>query len=163
MSRGVFLAVVCGSAGLCGAGWGLAGPAGVLAAGICATVAAVTALRWSKVPPGPRTPSPSPGATPFENAEFARYRKVGGALSWSQVSLRHFDHALRPILERITAAVLLERAGVDTVAEPQAARDLLGPDLWKLADATRPRSDDSSAEPPHLDDVARLLRRLEDL
>jgi hypothetical protein len=162
--RAVLLtAAACGTVALAASGWALAGPAGLLAAGICVTVAVLAALRWSNVPPQRRTPGPAPRGHSLSNADFALYRKVAGALSWGQVSARHFDHAFRPYLERITAALLVDRAGIDATADPGAAQALLGPELWALADPARTRSDDSTREPPSLDSVERLVRRLEEL
>ena len=164
MTFGVLLATAtCGTAALAAAGWGLAGPAGLLAAGICVTVSAVLLLRWRQVPARPRLSDRATRGKPFVNKEFARYRRIAGATSWGQVSERHFDHSFRPLLERVTAAVLMDRRGIDTATDAQAARELLGPRLWALADPRCPRSDDSRARPPSPADVDRLLSRLEEL
>lgn len=146
-----------------GAGWLLAGPSGLLAAGIAATVLTLIVLRVVHVPVAPRPLPPAHANVPFENAPYIRYRKLYSGLSWGQVSARQFDHATRPHLERVAAALLSERHGIDSVANPEAAREVLGADLWALADPDRPRSDDSHASAVPLRDVARLVHRLEEL
>ncbi|MFE3946780.1 hypothetical protein ACFXPV_33735 [Streptomyces sp. NPDC059118] len=145
------------------AGWALAGSAGLLVAGVCSTVSALVLLRWVRVAPLPHPPGPGLPVTPFVNAPYARYRRLVGALSWGRVSARHFDHTVRPHLERITADLLMDRRGIDTRTNPQAARAVLGADLWPLADPDRRRSDDSAASPVPLERVAELVRRLEEL
>lgn len=145
------------------AGWALAGPAGLLAAGVVATAAALLVLLVVHVPPRPEPPMPGQRPVPFPYRPYTRYRELVGALSWGRVSARHFDHVTRPALESITAALLTDRRGIDAAADRQAARRVLGDDLWALADPGLPRSDDSTAPPPPLEDVARLVRRLEEL
>ena len=146
------------------AGWALAGPAGLLAAGSSVAISGLLAIWLVRVAPEPRPPRSGGGpVVPFTDAPYARYRKLRGDLSWGQVSARNFDHTTRRHLERITAALLMDRRGVDPGATPEAARDLLGADLWALADPSRPRSDDFDAPAPPLDDVARLVRGLEEL
>ncbi|MEU6284398.1 hypothetical protein [Streptomyces sp. NPDC047028] len=148
---------------VCGAGWLLAGPAGLLATGIAAAVTTLLVVRLFRVPPASRTTLRRRGDVPFADAPYVRYRKLFSGLSWGQVSARQFDYATRPHLERVTAALLRARCRIDPVANPGAARELLGAELWALADPARPRSDDSHAPAVPLSEVARLMDRLEEL
>jgi hypothetical protein len=147
------------------AGWTLAGPAGLLAAGACATVAALLTLLMLRTPPGPRPHGAGRPAGPRHDAPYARFRELAGALAWGQVSARHFDHATRPRLERIAAALLLERRGIDTGTADgsAAARTVLGPGPWALVDPSAPRRADAGPPPATLADIERLLDRLEEL
>ncbi len=100
---------------------------------------------------------------PFLNADFPAYRRIEDTLFWSPVSARHFDHAVRPLLSRLLAAVLAERHGVDMTADPVAAKAAIGADLWPLVDPARPISDDTRAPGVPLPIVMRFLDRLEAL
>jgi hypothetical protein len=167
MSRGQAVALTtaagCALSALSGVGWLLAGPSGLLAAGIAEAVVALLVLRLFRVPPAPRPALPGSANVPFADAPYVRYRKLFSSLSWGQVSARQFDHTTRPHLERVTVALISTRRGIDPVADPQAARELLGADLWALADPAHPRSDDSDAPAVPLHEVARLIDRLEEL
>lgn len=149
----------CAALALCGVGWLLAGPSGLLAAGIAGALVALLVVRLLHVPSAPRPAPPACADVPFEDAPYVRYRKLFSALSWGQVSARQFDHATRRHIERVTGAVLSERRTVDPVTNPDAARELLGDDLWALADPDRPRSDDSNAPATPLQDAGRCPSR----
>jgi hypothetical protein len=86
-------------------------------------------------------------------------------LGWAKVSRRHFDHRPRRVLQRVTAAALETRAGVDFFSprDRERAIALIGADLWPLVDPQRKPSTDSRA--PGLDPatIDRLLTRLERL
>lgn len=72
----------------------------------------------------------------------------------------HFDATLRPQLQRLFAARLAQRHGVQMYRDPRRAAALVGPDLWPWIDpGHRP------AQPPdHPEQVLRaLLDRLEAL
>lgn len=153
----------CALAAALAGGWMAGGPTGLLVAAVVAAVAAMAVVRVAYVPaPMPELPLPH-GGVPVADAPFRRYRKLSNALSWGQVSRRHFDHTTRPELERLAAALISARCGVDPLSRPDAARALLGDDLWALAEPGRPRSDDSFAPAVPLATVARLIDRLEDL
>ena len=142
--------------------WALAGTLGlflVLSAGFVLVVLVVRAL----LPRGPRSPRRRRPPVPFLNAEFPAYRRIEDTLFWAPVSARHFDHAVRPLLSRLLAAVLAERHGVDMTVDPAAAQDAIGADLWPLVDPARPVSDDTRAAGVPLPVVIRFLARLEAL
>lgn len=140
--------------------WALAGTLGlflVLSAGF---VLGILAIR-SRLPRGPRSPRRRRPPVPFLNADFPAYRRIEDTLFWAPVSARHFDHAVRPLLSRLLAAVLAERHGVDMTVDPAAAQDAIGADLWPLVDPARPVSDDTRAPGVPLPVVMRFLARLE--
>lgn len=108
----------------------------------------------------PRPPKPQPG---LANAGFPGYRRLQSMLAWSEQSARHFDGAVRPTLQRLTAELLAERRGIDLAAERDRARAILGAELWPLVDPARPRSTDSTSSGVPLDRVGQLVSRLEEL
>jgi hypothetical protein len=59
-----------------------------------------------------------------------------------------YERGLRRELTRLAAARVAERHGVNLYRDPQAARQLIGPDLWPLVDpAAGPNSAASPASP----------------
>jgi hypothetical protein len=126
-----------------------------------AVVGTVVAL--SRVPAAPtprRTSRPGP---PVENAPFRSYRQVAEAMSWAEVSPRHYDLGTRPVLVRLLAARLSDHHGIDLTADPEAARRLVGDDVWHWLDADR--EVDRRGQPPGLDPATleRIVDRLEHL
>lgn len=96
-------------------------------------------------------------------AEFPAYLKISSDLGWAPVSTWHYDHGTRPLLARVTRAVLAERHQVDLTADPEAARRLLGDEVWALVDPSRPPSHDSRTPGPNTRAIARIVERLEQL
>ena len=96
---------------------------------------------------------------------WASFWQIGSELGWAKVSPRHFDGAPRRMLQRVAAAALDVRAGVDfyAAADRGRARDLIGADLWPLIDPQRESSTDSAR--PGIDPatIDRLLNRLEQI
>ena len=96
---------------------------------------------------------------------WTSFREIGRELAWAKVSKRHFDSAPRRMLQRVAAAALDSRAGVDFYADRDRDRamTLIGPDLWPLIDPRRAPSNDTAS--PGLDPatIDRLLTRLEQL
>ena len=56
---------------------------------------------------------------PVENAPFRSYRQVAEALSWAEVSPRHYDLVTRPLLVQLLAARLADHHRVDLAADPE--------------------------------------------
>ena len=52
------------------------------------------------------------------------------------------------MLSRLLGAALQERHRLDITQQPEAARRLVGADLWPLIDPSAPPSDDSGAPGP---------------
>jgi len=100
---------------------------------------------------------------PVVNAPYRAYRQVAERLSWARVSPRHYDVVTRPLLQGLMTSRLAERHGVDVHRSPDAARALLGEDVWHWLDPARPAS--GSSRPPGLDErgLATLVDRLESL
>ena len=139
--------------------FGWAGLIGALS--LVAVVGAVVAL--SRVPAAPTPRRPSRPGPPVENAPFRSYRQVAEAMSWAEVSPRHYDLGTRPVLVRLLAARLSDHHGIDLAADPEAARRLVGDDVWHWLDADR--EVDRRGQPPGLDPATleRIVDRLEHL
>ena len=138
-------------------GWaGLVG-----AVSFVAVVGVVVAL--SRVPAAPTPTRPPRPGPPVENAPFRSYRQVAEAMSWAEVSPRHYDLGTRPVLVRLLAARLSDHHGIDLAADPEAARRLVGDDVWHWLDADR--EVDRRGQPPGLDPATleRIVDRLEHL
>lgn len=58
--------------------------------------------------------------------------KIEGVLLDAEWSWSGVEYQLQPLLRKIAASRLSERHQVDLVAEPDAARRILGPELWAL-------------------------------
>ena len=142
--------------------YSLAGVGGLLlAVSAIAVVGALVAL--SRAPAAPALPARMPPAVSVVNAPYRTFRRVTEQLSWAAVSPRHYDGATRPLLQRLMASRLAERHGVDVHRSPDAARALVGADLWPWLDPARPAS--TSSRPPGLAprDLERVVERLEAL
>jgi hypothetical protein len=140
-------------------GWLLAGTLGVFIVVSAGFVFGLVVIR-ARLPRGPRRPRRPRRPVPFLNADFPAYRRIEEALVWAPVSARHFDHAVRPLLARLLAAVLAERHGVDMATDPATARRAIGADLWPLVDPARPVSDSTRDAGVPLPVVLRFLDRL---
>jgi hypothetical protein len=84
-------------------------------------------------------------------------------LDQSIASEFHLHIRLRPLLREIAASRLRLRHGVDLAAEPERARELVGPHAWELVDAQRSPPQDRLAPGPslaYLRDVIDELERL---
>jgi hypothetical protein len=147
------------------AGYAVAGQAGLFAVAVAAGVAALVAarLRIAGGPGQPTAPRPTRAQPHPPASGFPAYRRIEGALSWSQTSRRHYDHATRPLLQRLLAAILADRRRIDVTTDTAAARELVGDDLWPLLDPSRPASADSREPGVGIADVARVADRLERL
>ena len=143
-------------------GVGAFGAAGLLVTvSLVAVVAAAAALLGVPAAPAPRRP-PKPGPA-VDNAPFRSFRQVSEALSWAAVSPRHFDLVTKPLLLQLLATRLADHHRVDLTADPEAARRLVGDDLWHWLDPGREVA--RSGQPPgvDLDTLTRLVDRLESL
>jgi hypothetical protein len=80
----------------------------------------------------------------------------------TKLSTAATDAMLRPLLREIAAAAL-NRRGVGLVGNSDAARALLGDELWELVRPGRPRPADPSAPGVTLEQLAAMTDRLERL
>jgi hypothetical protein len=105
---------------------GLTDAAAVAAVGVL--VVARGTLRGGK--PGPVRPHETERATTVSAEDFPAYRSIASDLEWSRLSWRHYQHAVRPLLARLAAA-LGRQAPADPPLRPADA-DGPGPDLAAL-------------------------------
>lgn len=91
--------------------------------------------------------------------------RLVGELTWASTSPRHYDLGLRRILQRVSAARLDDRVGVDLWARRDApvAERLVGEASWPLIDPSRPASADSHGRGVRGMEVDVLLDRLDTL
>jgi hypothetical protein len=126
-------AALAGAAAIGISGYAVAGPTGLIdVASVVAIVVLIVArgLVRGEKPAGPRITWP--GRTRREDrgaAEFPGYRKIFSDLSWAQVTWRHYEHPLRPMLTRLAAA--LDRPPHDSTvaADLAVTRDPDGPGI----------------------------------
>lgn len=139
-----------------------AGAAGLLVSlsllAMAATLVLVLRMPSAPLPAARRRPGP-----PVDNAPFPAYRQVAEQLSWAAVSPRHYDMVTRPLLTSLAAARLADRHRVDLHADPEAARAVIGEDVWPWVDPARGVSRDS--QPPGIgrDTLTHIVDRLENL
>lgn len=150
------------AAGVVAVAVAFAGAAGVLVAvsGIVVVATVVLLVRTPAPPPPRRRSRPGP---PVENAPFRAYRQVAEQLSWAAVSHRHYDLITRPLLTALAAARLADRHRVDLHADPDAARAVVGEDVWPWIDPAREPS--RNGQPPGVGTktLSLIVGRLEEL
>jgi hypothetical protein len=114
------------------------------------------------VPAGPARTRRRKPAVSFDEP-YPSFQQVSERLSWAKVSPRHYDLVTRPLLVRVLANRLADHHGVDLYARPDAARALVGDELWWWLDPNR--EPERSSQPPGVDDrtLTRLVQRLETL
>ena len=143
-------------------GVGAFGAAGlVVSLSVLAVAGAVFAL--SRVPAAPELRRPRKPGPPVENAPFRSYRQVAEALSWAEVSPRHYDLMTRPLFVRLLESRLADHHRVDLAADPAEARRLVGDDVWHWLDPDREVA--RQGQPPGVDlaTLTRIVDRLEKL
>ena len=143
-------------------GVGAFGAAGLLVSvSVIAVAAAAVAL--SRVPAAPEPRRRHRPGPPVDNAPFRSYRQVAEALSWADESPRHYDLVTRPLLVRLLTTRLADRHRIDHGTDPQAARRLVGDDVWHWLDPDREVS--RQGQPPGVDQatLTRIVDRLENL
>ena len=143
-------------------GVGAFGAAGLLVSlSVVAVAAAAVAL--SRVPAAPEPRRRYRPGPPVDNAPFRSYRQVAEALSWADVSPRHYDLVTRPLLVRVLTTRLADRHRIDLATDPDAARRVVGDDVWHWLDPDREVS--RQGQPPGIDQttLTRIVDRLEKL
>lgn len=159
------LAVTAPVALALGGAFSVAGGGGLVAAAYAVTGLALPVLAALYVganDPPRHTPTRAP-RTVDDTGAFPAYRKIVSCLIWSGTARRHFDRITRPVLQRITAALLAERHRVDPEADPAAARALLGGRAWALLDPARPPDDRDGVPGVAHEDLVGIVERLERL
>lgn len=89
---------------------------------------------------------------------FARIERIRERLHFSQIEARHVRVALVPLLHRLAEDRLLRHHAVSLDAQPGAARDILGPELFSVV--TEPARRTTSATE---DELSAWVKRLEDV
>ena len=154
--RIVALAVV---AAVAGAMFGAGAVILVVAFGwVAATLRMRMSLRSAPRPAPPRTPEP-------DESQWPSLDRLVGELTWASTSPRHYDLGLRSILQRVSAARLDDRVGVDLWARRDAlvAERMIGSASWPLIDPSRPASADSHGRGVRGPEIDVLLDRLDTL
>lgn len=160
--QGVAAAAV-GPAGAIAVGHVAAGAMGALATASALAVLGM-AIVWLSMAASARPPVPAgPGGRADPLAPFVAYRKIKTSLNWARTSEGHYDRAVRPVLTRLLAARLAERHGVDLMARPDLAREIVGADLWRYLDPARIGPGDSTRPGVPDDILLRIADRLEEL
>ncbi len=141
---------------------GAFGAAGLIVAVslVAVTVAAVALSRIPAAPVAHRRARPGP---PVADAPFRSYRAVAEALSWADVSPRHYDLVTRPLLVQLLASRLADHHRVDLTSDREAARRLVGDEVWHWLDPAREVA--RRGQPPGVDlaTLTRIVDRLEQL
>jgi hypothetical protein len=108
-------------------------------------------LRWRELPDSVRL------------GDLPSYDAIRHAISTGAHSGREFDFGLRRHLQRVAAARLADKRGIDLHREAGAARDALGERLWWLVNPDRPVSREhvgGGVPPAQLADFVDRLERL---
>jgi hypothetical protein len=128
-------AAVIGIAGALAAGYGAAGPTGLVdAAALAALGVLITARGMIR---GEQPPAVRPRSwrrhrrkrSAVRAADFPAYATIASDLEWAQMSRRHYEHGTRPMLARVAASLGRPQAVAAELAEPPnaAALDPDGP------------------------------------
>ena len=128
-------AIVIGTAAALVAGYAAAGATGLIDVATLATLGVLIVARGAVRGEKPRSVRPKkqrrdPGRRPaVRAADFPAYASMATDVEWARMSQRHYEHALRPRLDRLAAA--LGKSGAIDITGPADA-DGPGPDLATL-------------------------------
>ena len=128
-------ATVLGTAAALVAGYAAAGATGLIDVAALATLGVLIVARGAVRGEKPRSVRPKmqrrdPGRRPAVRApDFPAYALIATDVEWARMSQRHYEHALRPRLARLAAA--LGRSGAIDLTS-SADPDGPGPDLATL-------------------------------
>jgi len=128
-------AALLGTAAALVAGYAAAGATGLIDVAALATLGVLIVARGAVRGEKPRSVRPKkqrrdPGRRPaVRAADFPAYTSIATDVEWARMSRRHYEHALRPRLARLAAA--LGKPGAIDIAGP-ADPDGPGPDLAAL-------------------------------
>lgn len=106
---------------------------------------------------------PEPVPTLYSQREqaanrFARIERIRERIQFSQVEGRHVRIAVVPLLRRLAEDRLLRHHAVSLDAQPGAARDILGPDLFTMIVHPSRRSTAATE-----DELSAWVKQLEDV
>jgi hypothetical protein len=155
-----------------GAGYAMAGPAGLALVVVIAAVVVLVALRVL-VPDDaagrvadPRHPRPQP--RPVSVPAMTGYWRQRHSVAGGTTELNSYETGLRPTLEHLLAARLAERHGINLYEEPAAARrafcrDKRDAQLWSWISPEREPGPAANRFGIPRRTLARILDRLEQL
>jgi hypothetical protein len=129
------VATVLGTAAALAAGYAAAGATGLIDVAALASLGVLIVARGAVRGQKPRSVRPKeqrrdPGRRPaVRAADFPAYASMASDVEWARMSQRHYEHALRPRLARLAAA--LGKSGAIDITGP-ADPDGPGPDLATL-------------------------------
>jgi hypothetical protein len=133
--RAGLAAAAVGIAAILGAGYAAAGPAGLIDAAALAAVVVLIVARGTIPGRAPRSVRPRPPAErapALRSADFAAYVTMASDLEWAQMSRRHYEYTLRPLLARLATALGRREAAAELSRPPSAGVDGPGADLAAL-------------------------------
>lgn len=139
----------------------VAGPGALV---LVVAVGWVVALFWMRLALPAPVEQPVPPRPPADLVKWPSLERISSELTWASTSTRHFDLGPRKVLQRVAAARLAERLGIDLWAQRDraAAAAAIGPS-WPLIDPDRPASRDSHDRGVPGADIDALLDRLDNL
>jgi len=131
-ARLALAAAATGIAAALAAGYAVGGQAGLTDAAAVAAVGVlvVARSRLRSGKPGPVRPHPAERPTAVSAEDFPAYQSMASDLEWGLLSWRHYQHAVRPLLGRLAAA--LGRPAPAGPPSRPADADGPGPDLATL-------------------------------
>ena len=121
-------ATVTGTAAVLFAGYAAAGATGLIDVATLATLGVLIGARAAIRGEQPRSVPPKKKNTQRRPADFPAYASIASDVEWARMSRRHYEHALRPRLARLAAA--LGRPSPPHIG--QTDTDGPGPDLATL-------------------------------
>jgi len=98
--------------------------------------------------------------TPSQTAEFLRMERE---LELGVVSAAHAHRRLLPLLRAAASARLASRHGIELERRPEAARAMLGDDVWELLRPDRPEPEDRHGPGVPREQVAAAIEAVESL
>ena len=127
-ARLALTAAVAGTAAVLAAGYAADGLTGLVDAAALAAIGVLIVARGTVRGGKPRPANLRPNqkrAPAVSAADFPAYRKIASDLEWAQLSRRHYEHAVRPMLARLAAA--LGRPDAVPAGPAGPAADIGGP------------------------------------
>jgi hypothetical protein len=123
--------------------------------------AMVQLVRWLSPPPMPETlrdmqPAPAGGRVPDSDGLYRAVRRWAARLEWTDNDPQRFAMVVQPAVALVVDERLRLHHGIVRAREPDRARALCGPELWKFI--TVPAS-----RPVSPNELATVVAQMEDL